>query len=429
MAEEAGAFGFDDVVRGHLRQDDPPPPARLRRREPRQDRRASRPSTGSGSRPPSAPRARRPPARSTASPLALPALTRAVKLQNRAARVGFDWPDAGAVLDKIAEETAELVEARDAGDDRARAEEYGDLMFVMANLARHLGIDPEAALRAANAKFTRRFEAIEAALAAEGRTPAELDPRRDGRALGRRQGARALKERCKRPALPYGMRSRPHCPRACNLQAIDIAGIRVEKFTTFLRLPSIGGGAFHDAIRLSQIPFCSAAATAGLPVTGQCRPARPSPSAARIDAGVAPSARRAASDRASSRLASRRPAVVADQPVVMPDRDRQAEQRLQQAVERRRREEVGAAHDVGDALVGVVDHDGQVVGGADVAAGEHDVAEAGRELAGSTAWVPGPTGRSRSRPAARRGPAHGEVEADRVAGPAPAIGRPRQVPG
>lgn len=103
----------------------------------------------------------------------LPALTRAVKLQNRAARVGFDWPDATAVLDKIAEETAELVEVR---NDPVRAtEEYGDLMFVMANLARHLEIDPEAALRAANAKFTRRFHAIEAALAADGRTPAQSD--------------------------------------------------------------------------------------------------------------------------------------------------------------------------------------------------------------------------------------------------------------
>ncbi|MFO1211072.1 MAG: MazG nucleotide pyrophosphohydrolase domain-containing protein, partial [Amaricoccus sp.] len=103
----------------------------------------------------------------------LPALTRAVKLQARAARVGFDWPDAGAVLDKIAEEAAELVEARDSGRDARIAEEYGDLMFVMANLARHLAIDPETALRAANAKFIRRFEAIEAALAAEGRTPAD----------------------------------------------------------------------------------------------------------------------------------------------------------------------------------------------------------------------------------------------------------------
>lgn len=103
----------------------------------------------------------------------LPALTRAVKLQNRAARVGFDWPNAGEVLAKIAEETAELVEARDAGAATEVAEEYGDLLFVMANLARHLGVDPEAALRAANAKFTRRFEAIEAALAAEGRRPDE----------------------------------------------------------------------------------------------------------------------------------------------------------------------------------------------------------------------------------------------------------------
>jgi ATP diphosphatase len=105
----------------------------------------------------------------------LPGLTRAVKLQDRAARVGFDWPDAGAVLDKIAEETQELVEARAGGGAERIAEEYGDLMFVMANLARHLGVDPEAALRGANAKFIRRFEAIEAALAAEGRTPGESD--------------------------------------------------------------------------------------------------------------------------------------------------------------------------------------------------------------------------------------------------------------
>jgi ATP diphosphatase len=105
----------------------------------------------------------------------LPALTRAVKLQNRAARVGFDWPDAGAVLDKIAEETAELVEAQAEGDTAKLAEEYGDLMFVMANLARHLKIDPEAALRAANRKFTRRFQGVEAALARAGKRPDESD--------------------------------------------------------------------------------------------------------------------------------------------------------------------------------------------------------------------------------------------------------------
>lgn len=107
--------------------------------------------------------------------LGLPALTRAVKLQNRAARVGFDWPGAADVLEKIAEETAELVEARDTlGPDKLE-EEFGDLMFVMANLARHLKIDPELALRRANAKFTRRFQSIEAALAAEGRRPEDSD--------------------------------------------------------------------------------------------------------------------------------------------------------------------------------------------------------------------------------------------------------------
>jgi nucleoside triphosphate diphosphatase len=103
----------------------------------------------------------------------LPALTRAVKLQNRAARVGFDWPDAGHVLDKIAEETAELVEAQ--GDPARVFEEFGDLLFVVANLARHLKVDPEAALRAANGKFSRRFRGIEAALRADGRSPAESD--------------------------------------------------------------------------------------------------------------------------------------------------------------------------------------------------------------------------------------------------------------
>lgn len=103
--------------------------------------------------------------------LGLPALTRAVKLQNRAARVGFDWPATDQVLDKLREETAELVAARDSADPAHLAEEFGDLLFVMANLARHLDIDPEDALRAANAKFTRRFQSIESALAAQGRRP------------------------------------------------------------------------------------------------------------------------------------------------------------------------------------------------------------------------------------------------------------------
>ncbi|MCV2448048.1 nucleoside triphosphate pyrophosphohydrolase [Paracoccus sp. DMF] len=107
--------------------------------------------------------------------LGLPGLTRAVKLQNRAARVGFDWPGPEDVLVKLVEETRELVEARDSADHAHLTEEFGDLMFVMANLARHLKIDPEEALRGANAKFTRRFQSIEAALAAEGRRPEDSD--------------------------------------------------------------------------------------------------------------------------------------------------------------------------------------------------------------------------------------------------------------
>ncbi len=107
--------------------------------------------------------------------IGLPALLRALKLQKRAARVGFDWPATDQVIDKIAEEARELVEARDILTPEEVFEEFGDLLFVMANLGRHLGLDPEAALRAANAKFTRRFEGIEARLAARGKTPADSD--------------------------------------------------------------------------------------------------------------------------------------------------------------------------------------------------------------------------------------------------------------
>jgi ATP diphosphatase len=107
--------------------------------------------------------------------LGLPALTRAVKLQRRAARVGFDWPSTDEVLAKAAEEMAELAEARATLGPEAVAEEFGDLLFVMANLARHLKIDPESALRAANAKFTRRFARIEDWLAETGRHPADSD--------------------------------------------------------------------------------------------------------------------------------------------------------------------------------------------------------------------------------------------------------------
>jgi nucleoside triphosphate diphosphatase len=109
-------------------------------------------------------------------PLALPALTRAVKLQKRAAEVGFDWPSLAPVLAKAEEEIVELKEAIAAEGDAASGtrstkikEEFGDLLFVMANVARHLKVDPEAALREANAKFVRRFKSIEQALAKEGR--------------------------------------------------------------------------------------------------------------------------------------------------------------------------------------------------------------------------------------------------------------------
>ncbi|MCC5974849.1 MAG: nucleoside triphosphate pyrophosphohydrolase [Rubellimicrobium sp.] len=105
----------------------------------------------------------------------LPALMRAVKLQKRAARVGFDWPDVGDVLDKLVEEAREVAEARDRLGPEELAEEMGDLLFVMANLARHLGVDPEAALRGANAKFTRRFRGIEATPAAPRHPPRAAD--------------------------------------------------------------------------------------------------------------------------------------------------------------------------------------------------------------------------------------------------------------
>jgi len=104
-------------------------------------------------------------------PLALPALTRALKLQEKAGKVGFDWRDAGAVMAKLREETLEIEQALADGDAEAVKGEVGDLLFVVANLARHLRVDPEAALRAANAKFERRFGHIETRLAEDGRGP------------------------------------------------------------------------------------------------------------------------------------------------------------------------------------------------------------------------------------------------------------------
>ena len=112
-------------------------------------------------------------------PVGFPALTRAVKLQHKAAKVGFDWPSLAPVFAKAREEIGELEEAitndlrPDAAASEAVTEEFGDLLFVMANVARHLKIDPEAALRAASTKFMRRFARIEALLAADGRTPSQ----------------------------------------------------------------------------------------------------------------------------------------------------------------------------------------------------------------------------------------------------------------
>ncbi len=106
-------------------------------------------------------------------PVALPALIRAEKLAARAARVGFDWPDAAAVLEKLDEEVGELRAELDGADPARLRDEVGDMLFVVANLARKLDLDPEACLRHANQKFARRFGAVERRLAAAGRTPAD----------------------------------------------------------------------------------------------------------------------------------------------------------------------------------------------------------------------------------------------------------------
>lgn len=103
-------------------------------------------------------------------PTALPSLSRAIKLQKRAAQVGFDWPEALPVVDKVREELDEVLEAMSENDPEAIGEEIGDLLFVVSNLARHLKVDPETALRAANAKFERRFRFIEQALREAGRS-------------------------------------------------------------------------------------------------------------------------------------------------------------------------------------------------------------------------------------------------------------------
>jgi ATP diphosphatase len=101
-------------------------------------------------------------------PLSLPGLTRAVKLQAKASRVGFDWNDIRAVIAKIREETSEIEAALEAGEQKGIEEEIGDLLFTVANLARHAQADPESTIRGANAKFERRFFFVQQELARKG---------------------------------------------------------------------------------------------------------------------------------------------------------------------------------------------------------------------------------------------------------------------
>ncbi|MCU0890017.1 MAG: nucleoside triphosphate pyrophosphohydrolase [Rubritepida sp.] len=168
MAEERGWFAFGDVAR-HVAE-------KMIRRHPHVFGAAEIPDAAAQSEAWERTKAAERAARAETGALAgvapgLPALTRAVKLTRRAARVGFDWPDAAAVLDKLEEEAAELRRELPGADQARLADELGDLLFVLANLARKLDLDPETCLAAANAKFTRRFEAVEAALAARGQSP------------------------------------------------------------------------------------------------------------------------------------------------------------------------------------------------------------------------------------------------------------------
>jgi ATP diphosphatase len=173
MAQEQGAFDFGDVVESIT--------AKMIRRHPHvfadAQGRTAEAVKGLWERIKAEERAQRgePAAESVLAgvPVALPALTRALKLQNKAGQVGFDWNDPRAVLAKIREETDEIEAALDAGDDVHAGTEVGDLLFAVVNLARHLRADPESLLRGTNAKFERRFASIERALAARGRTPKE----------------------------------------------------------------------------------------------------------------------------------------------------------------------------------------------------------------------------------------------------------------
>ena len=164
MAAEEGAFTFDDVLEAIN--------TKMVRRHPHvfgdEAAKSAKLAKGFWEDMKAKERAKAPPEGLLGSvPLALPGLTRALKLQAKAARVGFDWPSVDNVYDKISEEIAEFRAAPEAD----KASEFGDLLFALANVARHLGIDPEEALRATNAKFARRFRHIELELEKRGKTP------------------------------------------------------------------------------------------------------------------------------------------------------------------------------------------------------------------------------------------------------------------
>ena len=172
MAEEAGMFAFAEVARAIT--------DKMVRRHPHVFGTAAARTAGAQMAAWEASKSAERAARRETGALAgvavgLPALTRAAKITARAARVGFDWPDAASVLDKLDEEVAEVrAELATADADRLE-DEVGDLLFVVANLARKLAVDPEAALRRATDKFARRFAGVEALLAAEGLTPGDVD--------------------------------------------------------------------------------------------------------------------------------------------------------------------------------------------------------------------------------------------------------------
>ena len=173
IAEEAGDFAFDDVVIGLC--------DKMIRRHPHVFADASFNSLSEQTAAWEAQKAQERAAKGAHRagvlddvPAGLPAMSRAVKLTKRAARVGFDWPNLGEVMAKLREELEELQAEIDANDTEKAREELGDLLFVCANLARKLDVDPEASLRHANQKFTRRFNHIENRLADQGKAPQDV---------------------------------------------------------------------------------------------------------------------------------------------------------------------------------------------------------------------------------------------------------------